>query len=579
MKKQLCLTSDFYDDLLFSGTRLTAGHLDDMMRYAASLGVERFEWIVDTKWTLYSATCPLDYDLLRTACDAAHRHGLRFDAVYKPFECGTNSNTLPHSFPRSAEDKVVISENGIYHAIRSFVADHPHCRAARREDDGADPGGRLETIRLVKFDEHDIGFDPDAIEIFYSETNGNFQPYTRPLTVKVEKEWRLFYPYDDRLSTVLSFSGFDLPETVRFFEIRCKQLSPAGSFSNHIENLVELVNDRGEVIPCAPSTNRVNFDSVYKRTKATAALGLSNYLNKPEVAALIESREAFDRHIEANCRGMYSFVPQWEIFTLDREGAGVIAVHRGKPACHPTELHPIYPEVRRSWLDDIQYCIDRGVDGVNIRVSRHGGMNEPWAYGFNDAVLAKMEHPDNDWEAAVVSGAAFDTFMEDAAQLLHSNGREIGVHLCGLILCPPDRLMATTKPGNIVWNWEKWVNEIVDYTEFHKTNFFKFHNVKQILDRFGSVVKRAGKPFIYQSGQSASVMHYDAPHRFLPYEMEWIRSHPYITCFNLYETASIFRLTDAGSYDGSPHVKSLVERHWSGDSPHLRIPDRLKDIP
>lgn len=563
MKKELCLTTDFYDDILFTGTHLTAGHLDDMMRYAASMGVTRYEWVVDTMWNFYSEKGPFDYDVLQAACDAAHRHGMRFDAVYKPFESGLGT-VLPHSFPRSAGDQVVVSENGILHSIRPFVANNPHCRAARRAGDGVDPGGKLETIRLVKFDENEIAFDPAAIEIRYSETNGNFKTYTGKLTVKVEKEWRLFYPYDDRLSTILSFSGFDLPEAVQYFEIRCKQLCPGGSFANHIENLVELVNDRGEVIPCAPSTNLVNFDSMYKRAKATADLGMSNYLNKPEVRALLESREVFNRHIDTHCRGMYSFSPQWEIFSLDREGAGVIAVHRGKPASHPTELHPIYPEVRQSWLDDVQYCIDRGVDGVNIRISRHGGMNEPWAYGFNEPVLEKLEHKDNDYEATVVAGAAFDTFMEDAAKLLQSSGREMGVHLCGLALCPPDRLMATTKPGNIAWNWEKWVNDIVDYTEFHKTNFFKFHNVKQILDRFGYVVTRAGKPFLYQSGQSSSVMHYDAPYRFLPFEMEWIRNHPHITCFNLYETASIFKLTADGTYQGSPDIRDLVERHWQG---------------
>ncbi len=564
MKKELCLTSDFFDDLLFSGILLQETHLEDIMQYAASLGATRFEWVLGNQLNMHNADSPIGYDLLKAVCDAAHRHGMRFDVVYKPFETGSSNAVmmLPHSFPHSPGDPVIVNENGILHSVRPFLAAHPEFRCARRKGDGADPGGKLKTIRLVKFDEADIAFDPDQIEFRYSETNGNFKTYSGKLKIETHKEWRLFYPYDDRLSTVLSFSGFDLPESVRYLEVRCKQLSSKGSFSNHIESIVELVNERDEVIPCAPSTNRVNTGSMYKRAKALSDLGLTNYLNKPEVRELLKDRSTFDQHVEANCREMYFFSPQWEIFTLDREGSGVIAVHRGKPQCHPTELHPIYPEVRQNWLDDIQFCIDRGVDGVNIRISRHGGMNEPWAYGFNQPVLDQMEQPDNDHEAALVSGAAFDTFMEDAAQLLHKQGKEIGVHLCGFLLCPPDKLMATTKPGNIAWNWQKWVNDIVDYTEFHKTNFFKFHNVKQILDHFGYVVGRTGKPFIYQSGQSGTVTHYDAPHRFLPFEMEWVRNHPHLTCYNIYETAGIFKLTEDGTYKGSPHIRELIERHW-----------------
>jgi hypothetical protein len=261
---------------------------------------------------------------------------------------------------------------------------------------------------------------------------------------------------------------------------------------------------------------------------------------------------------------MYVFEPQWEVFTLDREGAGVIAVCRGKPMCHPTNLHPIYPEVRQHWLEDIQYCIDRGVDGVNIRISRHGDMNEPWAYGFNDPVIEQLKNKDDVYEAALINGRAFDTFMQDAAGLLHRNRREIGVHLCGFLLRAADKVMATTKPGNFVWNWETWVRDLVDYTEFHKTNFFTFPHVKEIIDHFGYVVRSAGKPFIYQGGQSAGVTHYDPPHRFLPFEMQWVKDHPHLTCYNLYETASVFRISPKGEYVGSPHIRDLVQHNWGG---------------
>jgi hypothetical protein len=470
--------------------------------------------------------------------------------------------SVPYSFPHSKGDRVICNENGLLHSVCKFVAENPRYRIARRKGDGEDPGGRLAEIRLVNSGESDIAFCPEDISFWYSEKNGNFRKFEGRLETSVTETWKLYYPYDDKLSTVWHYKGFDLPENIKYIEVRCAKLSKNGSFSNHIEILVELVNDRGEIIPCAPSTLHPDPTTLYKRAKTLSDLGLVDYLVKPEVRALLENYETFNAHFEANCKGMYWFEPQWEIFTLDREDTGVIAVCRGKPMCHPTNLHPIYPEVRKHWLEEIQYCIDRGVDGVNIRTSRHGGMNEPWAYGFNDPVIAKLKNKDDVYEAALVNGRAFDTFMEEAANLLHRHRREIGVHLCGLILRAADKLMATTKPGNFAWNWEHWVRDLADYTEFHKTNFFKFHHAKEIIDHFGYVVSKAGKPFIYQSAQSASVTHYDPPHRFLAFEMQWVKNHPHITCYNLYETASVFKMNPNGEYAGSPHILDLVKQNW-----------------
>ena len=157
MKKELCVTSDIYDDFLFCKTILTENHIEDMMRYASSLGATRFEWILDTLWNIYEKTGPVKYDLLKVACDSAHRNGMRFDVVYKPFESGPWAwrITLPFSFPHSDDDRIVKNETGIVHSVRKFVAENPQYRIARRKGDGEDPGGKLAEIRLVKFDENE----------------------------------------------------------------------------------------------------------------------------------------------------------------------------------------------------------------------------------------------------------------------------------------------------------------------------------------------------------------------------------------------------------------------------------------
>jgi len=235
MKKELCITSDFYDDLLWSGRILSEGQIDDMMRYSSSIGATRFEWVLDTLWTLYESGTPMGFDLLQVACEAAHRHGMRFDVVYKPFEGGLSA-ALPHSFPHADGDRIVKNENGLLFNVRRFVADHPEFRIARRKGDGEDPGGNLAEIRLVKSGEGELLFSPDDISFWHSETNGNFVRYEGKLETSITKEWRLGYPYDDKLCTLLHFKGFDLPQSARFLEVRCAKLNGDGSFSNHIES-------------------------------------------------------------------------------------------------------------------------------------------------------------------------------------------------------------------------------------------------------------------------------------------------------------------------------------------------------
>ncbi len=119
MKKELCITSDFVDDLLFANTLLTESHLDAIMQYSASLGATRFEWVLYANSNVYEAHSPLGYDLLKAACAAAHRHGMRFDAVYKPFETGLAAPVMsvPHSFPHSETDRVIRNENGMLHSV------------------------------------------------------------------------------------------------------------------------------------------------------------------------------------------------------------------------------------------------------------------------------------------------------------------------------------------------------------------------------------------------------------------------------------------------------------------------------
>ncbi|MHC4871875.1 MAG: alpha-amylase family protein [Planctomycetota bacterium] len=559
MKKELCVTNDYYDEAYRFERHLTEENIDQMMKYSASLGTKRFAWVLDTMWNFYEEDSPIGYDLLKTACDSAHKYGMRFDVVYKPFEGGLPHpyTVLPHTFPEVEGVHVLKERKGIIHGVRKFVVDNPHMRMSRRSGDGVDPGGKITEIRLIKNDESKIRFKMEDLSFWYSSYNGGFRKYRGDVECNVSREWRMYYPYRDTMSTVLDFTGFDFPEDAAFFMVKCERLSKRGNFSNHLESMVELINEKGQLVPCSPSVDKTDPDKLYERARKSALGKFTNYVKAPDVREIISDSEKFKK----SCRGMHTFGLQWGIHTLDRDGE--IAVCRGKPEYYYTILHPIYPEVRHHWLAEIQYCVDRGVDGVNIRIANHNRVNEPWAYGFNKPVLEKLKNTDDIYEASLINGQAFDTFMEEAAALLHKHRKEFGVHINAVMLRPNDRgARPGPVPRNFVWNWENWLTELVDYVEFRGSSFLKFHNLKETISRIGHVADRAGIPFIYQSTRDRSVMHFDGPHHHLAYEMKWALDHPFITCYNLYETANFCKFNEEGEYIGSPGIAELVRKYW-----------------
>lgn len=559
MKKELCATTCFHGDLTHAGRHFEKRDIDALMQYAASIGAARFKWMYDTNWTLYEPDSPVGFDLIETACESAHRHGMRFDAIFKPFEGALWHRTtiLPDSFPRPAGAPVLATPIGLLHVVRPSLVDHPEMRLARRPGEAADPGGSIATIRLLKNDDAPFPVAPDDLSIWTSHRNGGLKPYEGTVAIRDSLEWRPGFPDSDRKRRVLSLENLDLPESIRLVVIRRGQGREAGDFANTGGGFAELVRADGTVIPSMVSGRRVDAEALYRRTAVEATLGAHRYLQLPEVAALVGDRDRFMAH----CEGMFDFRTQSKAVSL---GPGKeLAILRGKHRCVYGAPHPVYPEVRRDWLGHVQYCIDRGVDGVNIRIASHnfGGCHEPWAYGFNEPVLAQMDHPENTAEAARINGEAFTTFLRAARDLLHANGKEIGVQVHARMFGHDERDPGRCPlPRNFDWNWDEWIRDIADYVELRGGFSMCEANNREAADRVGLAARQADIPFIYQGNRLA--MNFDGPHPSLAREMDWTREHPDITVYDLYETGNFTRINPRGEFEGSPAISDLARKHW-----------------
>jgi len=376
--KKLLATTDYYDNILHGKFLFERKHLNALHKYLASIGVTRHQWIVDTIWNFYDNTD--HFDLLAEAVKSAHQNGLEFYAEIKPFEGGGFENTLPLSLPFPKGVVALKDIRGIYPIARPFVAENPHFCLKRRSGTYHFEGS-ISVIRLVNGDDKPTQIKAEHIEIWTSPSNNGFERYNGPVLFRESVEWRPMYP-KSKQCRILNLEGLHIPVSHKYILIRCKLKK--GDFTNERGNIIELSDQDGKNIPFILSTGPVDYNTHRSQYDNYMHDRIARYYQDTEVREEFANREKAEKHY----RDFYSFDERrrlTELYTLDKEG--YIAVACGKPEYMLGNLHPIYPEVRKHWLDMINYCLERGVDGINIRHSNHTRSPEDWEYGFNEAVL------------------------------------------------------------------------------------------------------------------------------------------------------------------------------------------------
>lgn len=545
-RKKLFATTDYTDNI--ANGLFTRTHLDHLHEYLSAIGVTRHQWIVDTIWNLYEGP----FDLLAEAVQSAHRHGLEFYAEIKPFEGGGFTDVLPHSLPTPDRRSAVRDMRGIHYLVRPFVAEHPHLCLQRR------PGtfafhGPVTTIRLVKGDDRRTRIRPEHLTIWTSRQNCGFKKYEGPLSFRESIEWRPCFP-KSRDCRILHLEGLQIPQDHSYILIRCSLRGPEGGFANERGKIIELQNEQGEEVPFIVSTGPIAFEEHCGQLNRDPFCRIVRYLQSPEVSGILNSPEAGTTHY----RDFYGFNERhnWTAsYALDREG--YIAVACGKPEFMIGNLHPIYPEVRAHWLDMIRFCLDRGVDGVNIRTSNHTRSPEAWDYGFNEAVI-KAAGGRTDYPAIRrINGEAYTRFLREARDLVKSRGKSLTIHIYGQMLMPDDRPdYLSYIPPNFEWQWETWIQEIADDLEFRGAWALRPWNLRQVLETICSVIHTAGKPFYYQGNMKE--IKYDWPLDITAAELEMVRQNPDMDGFVLYETAHFAAMDEKAKILRNEELEKLL---------------------
>lgn len=529
-------------------------HLDEMHEYLASIGITRHHWIYEPTWDHYDIY-PDGFDLLAEAVKSAHTYGIEFYAEIKPFEGGGDGNSFPHTLPFPEGVCALKDIRGIYTAARPFTAKNPHLSLKRR------PGSYgvkepVSTIRLVKNDDQPTQVKPEHLTIWFSKTNNRFEKYNGPVSFREIVEWRPVYP-KSKECRILHLEGLQIPDGYKYILIRCSQSGFGGDFTNERGRIIELLDKDGSAIPFIVSTGKVEFETHQQIATLPLQEKINRYFRLPEVREIFHNPEKGKWHYQ----DFYSFDENVRInvpYNLDREG--YIAVACGKPKYMLGNLHPIYPEVRSHWLSMIHHCLDKGMDGINIRTANHTRSPEDWEYGFNDPVIedagGRTDYP----TIRRINGNAYTQFLREARDLIKSRGKKLSVQLYSQMLMPDDRIGRTNYiPPNFEWQWETWVREIADELEFRGVWTLRPENLRQVVETFSAVTRDANKPFYFQGNMKEIV--FGGSFHFTKTELDKICNDPVFNGFVLYETNKFTRLNKSGKIEGSPELKKLLEKY------------------
>ena len=553
--KKLFATTDYTDNVLINNSLMSISQLDDLHRGLAEMGVTRHQWIHDSFWGI-DEEYPHGFDILAEAVQSAHAHGIEFYALLKPFEGGGFSFFLPHSMPFN-EDSVAFKDlRGICPIASKYASEHPEMNLKRK------PGTYefdtvVKAIRLVKWNDAPTRIREEHLSIFTSPTNNEFVPYHGDVSFRETVEWRFRFP-KWRRCRIIHLENLNIPAEHRYILIKSLLADGGGDFRNEKGNIIELIGANDEVIPHTLSTGPVDFETHDKALYQSRFMKqLVPYLRSPAVHEEMADEEKLRTHYE----NFYNFGRYELTDWMSLDGQGYIAAACGKPEYMAGNMHPVYPEVRRHWLDLVSHCLERGVDGINFRVANHTRISDHWDYGYNEPVLDASDGKTDYPTISRINGNAYTQFLREARELIKDRGKGLTIHLHAGMLITDERGRLPVLPPNFEWQWETWVKEIADALELRGSWTLRPWNLQKALDIFSNRTRAAGKPFYYQSDFHTMTNDEGRKHC-KSYEVDLVKSHPGIDGFVLYETANYTHINHNGAIEVKPFLREALKPYY-----------------
>lgn len=459
---------DYYDDLLFAP--FTAGMFDQLFAEFKSWGTHRVHWIyygnsTDGWWTRAPRgvaenarqTVENVGEIFPAAVKAAHRHNIEIYGLIKPFDMGFWLS-VGESDPRAKTWGRLPRIGGPVGWIADFVADRRDLCMARKPGAWGEAKNKLFTqIDLVKDSEDPAAFTINDVNLFVSDDNTTYRPYTGPMTRQERIEDYPVWEHTSsggrrtgatRRSRVMRFSNLNISQKYLALSVK----NHTESFANSLINLIHVFGPDGEERLLTYGLNtRIFPDSwsdnmfVVKDNFQNTGINFDTWPGAP--AATSPGFNAF--------KARYAF----------DSSAGLLGVARGKEKNPVACLSPSFPEARAWWLEWVKECLDAGADGIELRDINHHSPLTFAEFGFEEPVVRLFKErygvdllTTDDFDQAAwqrLRGEAMTEFYRETRKLVSSRGKRLGLHISQAMCFEPEFGSAM----DIHWDWRTWLKE------------------------------------------------------------------------------------------------------------------------
>jgi hypothetical protein len=127
-------------------------------------------------------------------------------------------------------------------------------------------------------------------------------------------------------------------------------------------------------------------------------------------------------------------------------------------------LSPAFSESQNYWLKQIEYSLNAGVDGVDLRIANHNRSLNWNDYGFEEPVMKDFESttgrswtdtPENHNIRRKIIADYYTKFYKKASILIRTKGKKVQLHI------GPQYVLAKAdnRYMGLDWQWERWLCE------------------------------------------------------------------------------------------------------------------------
>ena len=491
---KLSVTVDVPDD--FTKGVIDARCLSEMMASIEDIGATRVHWLYygetdpddpragniwDCHWATYGRqTIEAIGEPLSAAVKEAKSRGLEIYGVLKPYNGGL-AGSFPSGSPEAGSKSQQTRIGGTIVQLIPFLEKHPEMRV-QRQPSTRDNRGPIRSIHLTKADDRETRLRPEDIRIWVSEDNHKYRPLDLIPTgsSEIKAAPREVTDYHGNVVTklgdpvrVLTLDGLDIAEP--YIVLTTVFAEGTGDFKNTPLGMIEIRGSEGQVLDCVQATHSALW--IKPRDFRTYGLEFDQGYGHVQIA-LDQPWKGASADISTHFSGEDEFADE-AIFGKGEVG-GFIGIARGKNEYLSATPCEAYPEVRLLWLSWVEAMLDTGVDGIDLRISAHGSLNdEPDAYGFNPPILEAYRQRFGEGEIdpvklAAVRGDFYTEFVRAASALVRSRGKKLQVHLHAEAFRPELTFgQQHGMPVNIEFQWRRWIEEgLVD--EVHlRTSWFE----------------------------------------------------------------------------------------------------------